>query len=572
MGKNLGNKYRKQQITQKIIVLCLLLSTIPVTVFAVDTPQGTSAPPDAGAMLGQLEPKRQITPIPHKPNLKVTTTKVQQEALENYKKVKIDKVVYKCPEFDANALLQPLIEDRLHKRMSFDDITNLSNFSMQELRERGYAVNFVYPPAQEVNNKTLELNVVIGKYADIKLNNTSSLKDERILAYTKNLRPGKLINTNKLEKVLLLLNDIPGVEAKAALEPGKKPGSSNLVVNVRDLEKQGGYIYADDYGNRSTGRFRYGIDYHFNNVSHRGDQVDLSYLTTGKDLNNYLLRYSIPVGNDGAIARTVFSHMNYQLGYKYDFLHGDGLANTLELGVSVPFYRTQNHSVFGDFAYRHRALSDGLFDGQLSAQKSSDSFQLETHGYERGKKDSLTYSLSHTIGHLSLDNTFAQEQDTVLDSADWYNKSNALVYYIHQFDNRWQVHVSLNGQLGWKNLDSSEDFYIGGAEGVRAFPQGETGGDSGMLGTLEVRYATGIPGLQLTAFIDGGRVYYNRNDDLIEGSNVRNLAGAGLGLIYSKYRDWYAKFDWATPWGNHYSKLQNEKVHNTYWFKLVKQF
>ena len=572
MGKNFGNKQRKQSITQKIIVLCLLLSAVPVTVFAVETPQGVSAPPDAGAMLGQLEPKRQITPLPQKPSLHVTTSKAKQEALQNYKKVKIDKVVYNCSELDANALLQPLIEDRLHKRMSFDDITSLSNFSMQTLMERGYAVNFVYPPAQEISNNVLQLNVIIGKYADIKLNNKSSLKDQRILAYTKDLRPGKVVNTNKLEKSLLILNDLPGVEAKAAIEPGNKPGSSNLTINVHDLEKQGGYVYIDDYGNRSTGRFRYGVDYHINNVSKRGDQIDASYLTSGKNLNNYLLRYSMPVGNGGAIARTVFSHMNYQLGYKYDFLNGDGLANTIELGVSTPFYRSQNHSVFGDFAYRHRALSDGLFDGMLSAKKSSDSLQLETHGYERGKRDSLVYSVSHTIGRLSLDNIFAEEQDTDLNSSGWYNKSNAMLYYIHQFDNRWQLHASLNGQVGWRNLDSSEDFYIGGAEGVRAFPQGETGGDSGMLGTLEVRYATGIPGLQLTGFIDGGRVFYNSDSDLIAGANTRNLAGVGLGFIYNKYRDWYAKFDWATPLGNHYSKLQGEKVHNTFWFRLVKQF
>jgi hemolysin activation/secretion protein len=89
---------------------------------------------------------------------------------------------------------------------------------------------------------------------------------------------------------------------------------------------------------------------------------------------------------------------------------------------------------------------------------------------------------------------------------------------------------------------------------------------------IEFRYQTGLPGLQLTAFADAGRVFHNTHNEEFTGENVRNLAGVGLGFIYNKYRDWYAKFDWATPWGNHYSNSEGSKIHNTYWFRLVKQF
>ena len=94
-------------------------------------------------------------------------------------------------------------------------------------------------------------------------------------------------------------------------------------------------------------------------------------------------------------------------------------------------------------------------------------------------------------------------------------------YYINQLNDRWQLHLSVSGQYGWNNLDSSEDFYIGGADAVRAFPQGETGGDSGLLGTLEFRYRTSIDGLTLTAFVDGGRVFYNHDRRHLDGQLLR---------------------------------------------------
>ena len=137
------------------------------------------------------------------------------------------------------------------------------------------------------------------------------------------------------------------------------------------------------------------------------------------------------------------------------------------------------------------------------------------------------------------------------------------LYYIHEIDRNWQLHVSMSGQYGWTPLDSSEQFYISGADAVRAFVQGEAGGRSGLLGTVEIRRSLGIPGLMATAFVDVGRIM---------GDGTKDLAGAGLGLIYQKSRDWYGKFDWATPLGCHYSESLGKDVTSTAWLRLVKQF
>lgn len=72
----------------------------------------------------------------------------------------------------------------------------------------------------------------------------------------------------------------------------------------------------------------------------------------------------------------------------------------------------------------------------------------------------------------------------------------------------------MSGQYGWTPLDSSEQFYISGADAVRAFVQGEAGGRSGLLGTVELRRILGRSGLTATAFVDAGRIMGDGTKDI----------------------------------------------------------
>jgi len=87
----------------------------------------------------------------------------------------------------------------------------------------------------------------------------------------------------------------------------------------------------------------------------------------------------------------------------------------------------------------------------------------------------------------------------------------------------------LSGQQASKNLDSSEKFSLGGANSVRAYPQGEGIGDQGYLATLELRHnVTGD--LQGTLFYDTGSITINRDPFGAPAANSLRLSGAGVGV------------------------------------------
>ena len=556
----------KKSISLGSCLLALILGYLPTTAFA-DIPKYDL--PTAGSLLSELEPERHITPKPEKPvvDVKIAEKTAKLPAME----IQVDKINFVSDDFDVNQELQQFSHGKLGKKMNFDQLQEIAVDASIYLRSKGYMTAICYLPPQEIVNNTVTIKVLIGRYADVEINNKSKMTDGRVLGYTYPIRPGQLIEGNPLDKTLLILNDIPGIKARATLQPGQKTGTAKIVLDVQCLEEQGSYAYVDNYGSKSTGEYRYGASYHYNNLSHVGDQFQINYLQSNEDMQNYSLQYKIPVGRDGAAARIAYSKMNYELGSTYKQYDAEGWANTFEVGLTVPMERTLNKSSFYDIAYRNRKLTDKMFNGGYDTRKHSDVIDLGINGYERNDKTSTSYSLAHSLGEMSMDNAFAQTGD-FYSTDGFFQKTYANFYHIRRLDDRFSLHFSLSGQYAWNNLDSSEKFYIGGPDGVRAFTTGESGGDSGILGTLELRYQTGKPELQLTAFVDSGHAIYNKDTLPAAGENSRSLSGAGLGMIWNSSRDLYAKLDYAVPLGSDYARAEGKNVNGTLWFRLVKQF
>lgn len=559
--KNTRKHKREKRTNQiwKVGVPLALLVGLPWTASAAPDPStlNIKGMPDSGRILNELEPERRITPQQAKPQIDTNIPTVQQGSKEL--RARIDRIDYLCSELDVGKVLKDEMQPYLGKEMDFEEMQELAPKVTASLRRKGYMTAVAYVPAQDIADNTLKIRVIIGRIGDLHIDNTSALLDSRLLAYVKDIHPGQLIESQRLEKTLLALNDIPGLKVTASMQPGKRRGSADLMLKVFDLEREGSYLSYDNYGSKSTGRNRFGIEYHYNNLTNVGDQISLSGMTSTDDLHNFQLRYSVPVGSDGASLHLTAGQMNYVLGGQYDYLDADGLTNTYELGVSIPMRRTYAQSHFYSINVRHRDIHDYILSGMYGTEKASDSLEGDLYGYYRDGRNSFSYTLGHVVGNLHLKRNNYSAPDAVGN----YHKSLVDLYYIHDIDRDWQLHFSMSGQYGWTPLDSSEQFYISGADAVRAFVQGEAGGRSGMLGTLELRRILGRSGLTATAFVDAGRIM---------GDGTKDLAGAGLGLIYQKSRDWYGKFDWATPLGCHYSESLGKDVTSTAWLRLVKQF
>jgi hemolysin activation/secretion protein len=146
---------------------------------------------------------------------------------------------------------------------------------------------------------------------------------------------------------------------------------------------------------------------------------------------------------------------------------------------------------------------------------------------------------------------------------------------LQSLSERASLYLSFAGQKAGKNRDSSEKFVLGGAQSVRAYPQGEAAGDSGYVATAELRYTVpvaALPGiLQPFVFVDAGGVTLNEHP-FIAGANSRHLSGAGFGVSWAKANDFQVKLTLATRVVSQSSVSSDTDRHTRGWVQVTQYF
>jgi hemolysin activation/secretion protein len=164
-----------------------------------------------------------------------------------------------------------------------------------------------------------------------------------------------------------------------------------------------------------------------------------------------------------------------------------------------------------------------------------------------------------TVGHLNLGGSPNQAADAASARTEGgFNKLRYSFSRTQAFDNAWSLYMAYSGQWADANLDSSEKFYLGGANGVRAYPANEAGGAMGQLINLELRWH--LPqGFLLSGFYDIGDVLSNRNNNFT-GASAQNellLRGVGFALAWRVNPSVNLKSTWAQRIGDNPNRTAN---------------
>ena len=225
-----------------------------------------------------------------------------------------------------------------------------------------------------------------------------------------------------------------------------------------------------------------------------------------------------------------------------------------------------------NYGYNYRLLEDEQKYFGVNTKKHSHSGYIGLDGIWRQGKGTLNYNLNMLAGVLGFDNDWADTLYGVANTEGRYNKGTLDVNYVQAFDRHWDVRLKFSGQMAADNLDGSEEIVLGGINGVRAYPTGVGSGDEGYMGSVELRYHTKVPGLTLSAYLDGGQVFVtNDRSSLTYGKEIAK--GWGLGLTYTKPGDFFLRLDYARRIGElKYYSDKDAKDRNRLWFMAGKVF
>ena len=482
----------------------------------------------------------------------------------------ITNFILEAPDLNLDKeALSNILEEGMGDGKTIADLRRTVDALTTYCRTHGYPAAAAYLPPQESADGVVVLRILPGRYGEIAIENNSRLKTpvaKRIIA---GLKEDDIITTSKLETALYSVSDATGARAVGVLSPGTEFGTSKLTVRIEDSKAANTVLYVENYGSQSTGRYRYGLQETIYNPSGTGDKVSVGTLISNGSLRNFYANYETVVGRGGTTLGLGVSRMNYEVGGALSALGAEGKSLTFSLFGQTPLYHLTNRSLTLRYGYNYRDLNDDITAFDLEGKKHTHSIYAGIAGTQRMYRGTLTYNANLTLGRLSYDSEYSSILGALSQTDEGtYAKLEADLTTVQQLGNATDFLVKVSGQKASRNLDSSEEFYLGGPNGVRAYAQGEGAGDEGLLGTAELRWHTPANGLTLSTFYDVGTVRLSRSR--IADDNSVTLRGWGLGAAYSNPGDWFARLDYARRIGLDSSVSAKNSARGRLWFLMGK--
>jgi hemolysin activation/secretion protein len=503
--------------------------------------------PDSGTL---QEPQRQIPllPPPGAPLIGLPDPKPAPHLPDTVRLVPAAFRFTGNTVFDGKTLAA-LLAEHVNQPGNLASLTEAASLVGQYYRSHGYLLTEAYLPEQafQAVGGTVTIAVVearIGKVLVQVEGDHGSASFARRVANA-NLVPGTLITEYQLDKPVLLLRDLAGVDASATVQPGDAPGLADVVVTIRaEGLKVSGSVGLDNHGARAAGSTHATGDLSASNLLGRGDIFSLrTQLSDASRSSLYRLAYAVPVGTGGAQLTLSVARTDYALGKQFAALGATGKADVLGVSLTRPLIRSRENNLYGLLSVEHKKFSDLLARPANESERRIASVRFGLLGNfvdeAAGAGGSSSYAVTVSRGQLAMD-AASQGFDQGpggLQTAGAFDKVNLELQRSQFFTNPSSVHINFRAQLASKNLASAEKMSLGGPNGVRAYPVGEGIGDAGLLVNLEYRYQLPPPvalagqPVSLAAFYDYGTVRFNQNATGIAGPNRQALGAVGVGAL-----------------------------------------
>ena len=567
-----------QTKSRPVLRLGTLAAMMSLALSGVSHAQSVPSVPGTGGissgMLLQQAPQQPATVPPSDLDLRMLHAEKRPAADSRAFMVKGIRVVGNTLLPDAR--LRSLVAGYEGRQLTLGDLDELADSISTAYLRAGYPLVRVYVPAQTMADGVVKLAVVEARYGKVVLDNQSKVKDGPLKATLAPLQSGQPVSNYTLERSLLLLSDIPGAQASSAIQPGDQPGTSDLMVGVTSAPRYTGTLGVDDYGNEYTGRARATGSFAVNGLLHEGDLLDFSAASSGGGMNYFQGGYRWLLNGQGTTLRGGISSLHYHLGDQLSALDAYGSALVGSLTLTQPIVRNTRANLYGQIEFDHKLLKDDIGLVAIDNDRQANVWTATLAGDERDAHGITNYNVSMSHGDIDYTNGLANLIDWITSRTQGsYNKYSFSLSRLQRLGDNDALYAGFTQQWASKNLDTSEQFFLGGPNSVRGYDVGVLAGSQGNLFSLEYRHDFSIPGVagrwQASLFGDTGRVTVYK-DTFSRGINSGRLNSAGLGLHWAGPHEWTASATASKPIGNTPDILPGADTKTRLWVQVTKGF
>lgn len=526
--------------------------------------------PGAGAILQQLAPAPRVPSVPG--SVVTLPTPVQQKH-ESKLPIPVRRVEISGNTLMPTNVLAPLMRGVEGRSVTLGRLQDAVDRITKLYQRRGYPLAFAYLPPQTIRGGVVRVIVVEPHYDRVEVTGHSRFRAaqaRRVMG----AHAGAPVAMSSLNRGLLLLNRTPGVRVQGALIPGATTGTTTLRLRREDGPLLGFNLSESNYGSRYTGSaltsgtvtvndpFGYGSALAVNGVISGANQLHAgSFALTSPDLWN-----GVQAGFYGSVT-------DYRLGGAFTALHEVGRSNQIGGYLSDPVILSPGREVDLRFDILETWLAQstratGTAERQripLERLSIAGQFADRYHGI-----NSASVSVAH--GNLSIGPAAARAVDAAGPrAAGSFEVAQFRLARLQALPQGFSLTLDAQGQLAGQNLDSSQQFYLGGPYGVMSYAVGAGGGDDGYLLSAKLSHRVPVPRLPgvLTASLlaQSGTVWVNHTVYAgFTGKNVESESGIGVGLDY-RWHGFELNLAYAHQLGANSASLLS-RAHDQVWVEL----
>lgn len=546
------------------------ISSLSLAILSVLATPNALAQVDAGALQQGLE---QQLPLPSP----LALPEPERGTSGPARQLKEGEVRFTVKQFQLEGVktlpeseVQDLLKAWIGRPVTFDDLQSACDAIQNLYRKSGYTVQAILPPQKIADGKVkiIITEAKLGKVTVDTPQGETRFGKERAAEYiTYANAPGETLNMQQLERAIIILNETPGVMVSSQLEQGQKDGEVDVRLQLTQPSMLQGRVEANNYGSRTTGANQGVFALALNNPMGYGDSVSLNGIAS--DGSQYVQgAYSLPVSPNGLRLGVSGTFLNYKNVSNYASPNGgSGDAWTTGISAAYPLVRSQGANLNGTVnydikSYNNKNLATNEVISAYNINNVSAGLSgnfIDGFGYGAINSGSVTL----VLGHLNILATSSPYYgmyyvpDSNPASYQYITPSNFSKMTFSATRNQQivedgstTIYSAISGQFASTNLNSAEQFYLGGPYGVRAYPVAQSGGSQGGIFTLELRHQLKEK-FTVTSFFDAGVIQQYKN--MYPGSqgainpntgtyytnanNTYSLMGAGLGVKWD-YEGW----------------------------------
>ncbi len=498
---------------------------------------------DAGVLQRQLQEQvEKSRPEEKMPQAEQSAEKVEVDPAAQ--KVEIKGYQFKGNTLLSNDELQTIVESWKNKALTLAELKDVT-VAIQEAYAKKSRIAQASVPPQEIQDGLLLVEIVEGKFGTA---HAQVVEQDRKLRFpTENAekfvtqinKSGRYIDAQNIYRSITTLNELPGVRASGSFEAGEAVGVSDIKVSLRSTPLLSGLVAASNYGSASTGEAQAIGNLNINNPFGIADVIRLDAIQSQG--SSYVQgSYMLPLAFNSLKFGVQASYLTYKTLSDWSPKPSEGDATTFGFNATYALTRKPGKHLSLRVAYEDRAYSNESAGVKIS-EYDVNALTLGLNAY---LVDSATSSINLGVNAVfgDLDITNADQLATDVRTTKTQGSFEKITFNISRTqelsileNTNWLV--SAYGQLASKNLNSSEQFYLGGPYGVRAYPVSQGGGSQGAVVSTELQRFIADDWLA-TVFIDVGVVEQYKDVFLgwagqSNASNVYTLAATGLTLKYT---------------------------------------